>query len=40
MPDPGAEPLPAPQEPSYTTRALDESTWDAFADLVEANNGI
>jgi GNAT superfamily N-acetyltransferase len=40
MPDPGAEPLPAPKEPSYTTRPLDESTWDAFADLVEANNGI
>jgi GNAT superfamily N-acetyltransferase len=24
----------------YTIRALDESTWDAFADLVEANGGI
>ncbi|MHB1536784.1 MAG: GNAT family N-acetyltransferase [Acidimicrobiales bacterium] len=40
MPDPGAEPLPAPAEPSYTTRPLDASTWDAFADLVERNNGI
>ena len=26
--------------PQYTVRALDESTWDAFAALVEANNGI
>jgi GNAT superfamily N-acetyltransferase len=25
---------------SYTIRALDESTWDAFAALVEANNGV
>ncbi len=25
---------------SYATRALDESTWDAFAALVEANNGV
>src|SRR4051794_24202615 len=24
----------------YTVRALDESTWDAFAALVEANNGV
>jgi hypothetical protein len=24
----------------YTTRQLDVSTWDAFADLVERNNGI
>ena len=24
----------------YTIRALDESTWDAFARLVEANNGV
>lgn len=27
-------------EPSFTTRALDASTWDAFARLVEANGGI
>jgi GNAT superfamily N-acetyltransferase len=27
-------------EPSYTVAALDESTWDAFAALVEANNGV
>ena len=27
-------------DPRYTIRALDESTWDAFAALVEANNGI
>jgi hypothetical protein len=24
----------------YTIRALDESSWDAFAELVEANNGV
>jgi hypothetical protein len=24
----------------YTTKALDESSWDAFAGLVEANNGV
>jgi len=26
--------------PQYTIRPLDESTWDAFAELVERNNGI
>ncbi len=26
--------------PRYTIRPLDESTWDAFAALVEANGGI
>ena len=25
---------------TYTVRALDESTWDAFAELVECNNGV
>ena len=25
---------------SYTVRTLDASTWDAFSDLVERNNGI
>ena len=25
---------------SFTIRALDESTWDAFAALVERNNGV
>ena len=25
---------------SHTIKALDESTWDAFAALVEANNGV
>jgi len=25
---------------SYTTRALNASTWDAFAELVERNNGV
>ena len=27
-------------EPTYTVKALDESTWAAFAALVEHNNGI
>jgi GNAT superfamily N-acetyltransferase len=27
-------------EPRYTVKALDESTWAAFATLVERNNGI
>jgi GNAT superfamily N-acetyltransferase len=27
-------------EPSYHIRPLDESTWTAFAELVEANGGI
>jgi GNAT superfamily N-acetyltransferase len=27
-------------EPPYAVKALDESTWDAFAALVERNNGI
>lgn len=27
-------------DPAYVIRALDESTWPAFADLVEANGGI
>ena len=26
--------------PSYSVKALDESTWDAFAALVERNNGV
>ena len=34
----GASPSPAPA--SYTTRPLDASTWNAFAELVERNNGI
>jgi GNAT superfamily N-acetyltransferase len=25
---------------AYTIKALDETTWDAFATLVEANNGV
>ena len=28
------------EEPTYTVKALDESTWDAFAALVERNNGV
>jgi hypothetical protein len=27
-------------EPTYTVKALDESTWATFATLVERNNGI
>jgi GNAT superfamily N-acetyltransferase len=27
-------------ERTYTVKALDESTWDAFAALVERNNGV
>lgn len=27
-------------ESTYTTRALDESTWESFATLVERNNGV
>ena len=27
-------------DPTYTVKALDESTWDAFAALVERNNGV
>jgi GNAT superfamily N-acetyltransferase len=27
-------------QPTYSVKALDESTWAAFAALVEANNGI
>jgi hypothetical protein len=34
-----AESGPA-KEASLTTRALDASTWDAFAELVERNNGV
>ena len=30
----------SPAEASYTTRPLDASTWDAFAELVERNNGV
>ena len=26
--------------PDFTVRALDESTWPAFAELVERNNGV
>jgi GNAT superfamily N-acetyltransferase len=26
--------------PAYTIKALDETTWDAFAALVEENNGV
>ncbi|HZE04367.1 MAG TPA: hypothetical protein VE127_04025, partial [Solirubrobacteraceae bacterium] len=30
----------AQEEPRYETRPLDASTWDAFAELVERNNGV
>src|SRR6185312_8015994 len=41
MPDRAAPGAPAPSaESALTTRPLDASTWDAFADLVERNNGI
>jgi hypothetical protein len=28
------------EAPTYSVRPLDESTWPAFAALVERNNGI
>ena len=27
-------------EPTFTVKPLDDSTWDAFANLVERNNGV
>ncbi len=38
MPEPTSQVAPAPSP--YTARPLDASTWDAFAELVERNNGI
>ena len=40
--DPGEHPvrLGFMVEPTYAVKALDESTWDAFAALVERNNGV
>jgi ribosomal protein S18 acetylase RimI-like enzyme len=32
--------MTAVKQPTYTTRPLDASTWDAFAELVERNNGV
>lgn len=29
-----------PETTTYTIKALDETTWDAFATLVERNNGV
>jgi GNAT superfamily N-acetyltransferase len=40
MPDPDASPPQVGSDRAYTTRPLDGSSWDAFADLVERNNGI
>jgi len=44
MPSRGSEtPKAAPPAEgggTYTTRQLDSSTWDAFAELVERNNGV
>ncbi|WP_238443677.1 GNAT family N-acetyltransferase [Salsipaludibacter albus] len=36
----GASAPPGQDRPTYTIEALDESTWSAFAALVEANGGI
>jgi GNAT superfamily N-acetyltransferase len=30
----------AVEQPTYTVRSLDASSWDAFAELVERNNGV
>jgi ribosomal protein S18 acetylase RimI-like enzyme len=44
MPDrrlpPAAESAISPEGVPYTTRPLDSSTWEAFAELVERNNGV
>jgi GNAT superfamily N-acetyltransferase len=37
---PGSGAVSALREQPYTTRPLDTSTWDAFAELVERNNGV
>ena len=37
---PGCARIPTVGTSEYTIKALDESTWPAFAALVEANNGI
>jgi GNAT superfamily N-acetyltransferase len=39
-PTPAAGAASPPQEVPYTTRPLDVSTWEPFAELVERNNGI
>jgi GNAT superfamily N-acetyltransferase len=39
MPDRSSPPDPL-EVAQYTTQPLDASTWDAFADLVERNNGV
>jgi GNAT superfamily N-acetyltransferase len=39
-PSPGSGVVSGLQDESYTVRPLDTSTWDAFAELVERNNGI
>jgi GNAT superfamily N-acetyltransferase len=39
-PSPASELASPLQEVPYTIRPLDASTWDAFAELVERNNGI
>jgi GNAT superfamily N-acetyltransferase len=33
-------PVPTAANPQYTTRPLDASTWAAFAELTERNNGV
>jgi GNAT superfamily N-acetyltransferase len=39
-PSPAATSAASLPERRYTTRPLDSSTWDAFAELVERNNGV
>jgi GNAT superfamily N-acetyltransferase len=39
-PSPAATSAAAPTTGPYTVRPLDASTWDAFAELVERNNGV
>lgn len=37
---PASGPASSPKGAAYTIRPLDTSTWDAFAELVERNNGV
>jgi ribosomal protein S18 acetylase RimI-like enzyme len=39
-PSPASSAVSPPEATPFTIRPLDASTWDAFADLVERNNGI
>src|ERR671936_704563 len=40
MPDDRSVAAVPPNVARYTTRPLDASTWEAFAELVQRNNGI